>query len=223
MKHLMQKLASYKGAMDRTTSVQKTAAEGTDWWLRFAITPFALLAELVSDLADKVGESEEIEAVKAFVENLGELDLFVSFPVNLVTDSLALPNTGRGIVWMGATSKKEGGVVIFPRLTISVDGIERLLSLEAAHEAAEALSQQISDEMKRPVSVNLEAKIAARQIQVAENAQTRDAKDRAKARRDGYQPAQRGNRGARPAASGTSDQPAFAGPSGGDEPDIPGL
>lgn len=220
MKHLIEKLGGYKAAMGRQTAIQRTADNDHVWWLRFAITPIALLASLVDELAQKVEESEELEAVRGLIQQFAALDLYISFPVNIITEGLALPNTGRGMVLMGGPTVQEGGTVIFPSLKLATLGVEKLLTLETAREAAEGLSQAISEELKSPVVVNLDAKIAERQITNAEASQRRDARARRQEQKGGYQASQRGSNG------GTSDQPAFAGPSNtsrGEDPDIPGL
>jgi len=217
LKNILDQLGAYNGAMDRKTAIQRTADRDHTWFLRFVITPFALIQSLCSELAENL---EDSEAVKAIVATFSALDLYISFPVNQITSGLALPNTGRGMVLMGGPTLEEGGTVVMPSIKLSTIGVEKFLSLPQATEAAEALSAVISEELKAPVTVNLSAKIAERQITNSEAAQRRDARKGSAERKGGYQATQR-------VAKGNTEQPAFSGPSGqqggGDDPDIPGL
>ena len=218
MKDLLKRLGGFSAAMDRKTAIQRTADNTHVWWLRYVITPLALLQNLCEELADKA--DEDTEAIKAVVSTFAQFDLYISFPVNQITAGLALPNTGRGMVLMGGPSVEEGGTVVMPSVRLSTIGVEKLLSLPQAQEAADVLAAQISEELKTPFSVNLSAKIAERQITNSEAAQRKDAKAGRADQRRGYQPTQR-------RATGSTEQPAFSGPSGrsgaGEELDIPGL
>jgi hypothetical protein len=220
LKNILSQLAGYTSATDRQTPVQKTAQSDHSWFLRFAITPFVLIQSLCSELAESLDECEELEALKAFIGLLPQNELYLSCPVNVITGGLALPNTGRGMVLMGGPTIEEGGTVVMYSAQLATVGVEKFLSLPQAHAAAVELSEVMSKDLGAPITVNLEAKIAERQITTAQNEQRRDAKRSRQDRKGGYQPTQR-------AAKGSTEQPAFAGPSGtqgnSEDPDIPNL
>jgi hypothetical protein len=227
MSSVLDKLLGYGGAVAQATPIQRKADREHTFWLRFCITPFVLLATLVAETAEKAGDSikEEAEGLKRLVAGLKTWDLWVSFPVNRITAALALPNTSRGMVLMGGPTLAEGGIVLFPRMSLSTIGCERLLQLDAAREAAEKLGIEISDTLKAQITVNLDAKIAERQISGSERAQQRDARAMRAAQGQGYTPGWRRQRG----TATQSAEPKFGGPStdqaGGDDgsPDVPGL
>ena len=224
LKEILTQLGAVSGAMDRQTTVQKTANPDHKFFLRFAITPFVLMQSLLGDLAEKLEESEDLEALKAFIGILPKQELYLSCPVNVITEGLALPNTGKCMILVGADEKDKGGTVIAYNAQLVTIGVEKYLSLPQAATAADELSKAMTEELGIPVTVNLAAHIASRQISTAQNAQRKDAKATRAAKKGGYQPAQRGN-----TARGVSDNesPAFAGTSGvntgDDEPDLSGL
>jgi len=141
MPDFLKRIQSAATAARQTVELQ--ASEETSHYLRFPIT---LIDEISS-----MGEREDLdESILADLEEVKRLStIYVSFPVNRVTkdgELLGL-NYGNVSLYQGGPSKEEGGRCIASRSKPSTEIVAIWLSLPAAMDAAESISQEMGGKL----------------------------------------------------------------------------